>query len=252
MSNLIPPASQPATQVAPTGQMLSVEEFKAALPATLKKSINQTLIDQINQTMADPDFYEQYRENLLSYTKVMQEGKFKVTNYLSAVKYVSYKLMGKTNMEAYTLVFPDKILRFHQQQVSDKDISSYVCAYNKSKLVNLIYEQTLIPVHVLNMDVHQKAINHLAYLMSHANSEMVQMQAAKTLVETLKPPEVQKVELDIGVKEDSAIAQLRKATMELAAAQRDQIKAGMFNAQEIAHSRVIQGETIEDGEIVDE
>lgn len=245
MSNLVPPATQPATQVATTGLMLTVEEFKAALPPNLKKSVNQTLIDQVNQTMADPDFYEQYRENLLSYTQVMQEGKFKVTNYLSAVKYVSYKLMGKTNMQAYTLVFPDKILRFHNQQVSEKDISSYVCAYNKSKLVNLIYAQTLIPVHVLNMDTHQKAINHLAHLMLHARSEMVQQQAAKTLVETLKPPEVQKVELDIGVKEDSTIDQLRKATMELAAAQRDQIRAGMFNAQEIAHSKVIQGEVID-------
>lgn len=225
---------------------LTVEQFRQALPDKVKKSINQELIDQINTTLSDPDMYEAYRDNLLSYTRVMSDGRFKVTDYISAVKYVSHKLMGATNIEAYSKTFPDKIQRFAQQGVASKDVASYVTAYNKSKLVNLIMEQTLIPSYVLNQDLYQKALNVQAELMTTANSEKVRCDAANSLLTHLKMPETQKVELEIGVKEDSAIASLRATTMELARQQRMMLEAGAMNAQEVAHSRlVIEGEAKE-------
>lgn len=225
---------------------LTVEQFRQALPDKVKKSINQELIDQINTTLSDPDMYEAYRDNLLSYTRVMSDGRFKVTDYISAVKYVSHKLMGATNIEAYSKTFPDKIQRFAQQGVASKDVASYVTAYNKSKLVNLIMEQTLIPSYVLNQDLYQKALNVQAELMTSANSEKVRCDAANSLLTHLKMPETQKVELEIGVKEDSAIASLRATTMELARQQRMMLEAGAMNAQEVAHSRlVIEGEAKE-------
>ena len=219
--------------------VLTIDQFKAALPDKVKKSINQELIDQINATLSEPEMYETYRENLMSYTKVMQEGKFKISEYINAVKYVSHKLMGCTNLDAYSKTFPDKIARFTAQQVASKDIASYVTAYNKSKLVNLIYEQTLIPSYVLNQDLYQKALNVQADLMVNAKSEKVKSDAANSLLTHLKPPEVKKVELDIGIKEDSSIAALRATTLELARQQRLAMEAGAMNAQEVAHSRLI-------------
>lgn len=225
---------------------LTVEQFKSALPDKVKKSVNQELIDQINTTLSNPDMYEAYRDNLLSYTKVMSDGRFKVTDYISAVKYVSHKLMGSTNIDAYSKTFPDKIARFTAQGVLPKDIASYVTAYNKSKLVNLIMEQTLIPSYVLNQDLYQKALNVQAELMVEAKSEKVRCDAANSLLTHLKMPETQKVELEIGVKEDSAISALRATTMELARQQRMMLEAGAMNAQEVAHSRlVIEGEAKE-------
>lgn len=218
---------------------LTIDQFKAALPDKVKKSINQELIDQINTTLSEPEMYETYRENLMSYTKVMQEGKFKISEYINAVKYVSHKLMGCTNLDAYSKTFPDKIARFTAQQVASKDIASYVTAYNKSKLVNLIYEQTLIPSYVLNQDLYQKALNVQADLMVNAKSEKVKSDAANSLLTHLKPPEVKKVELDIGIKEDSSIAALRASTLELARQQRLAMEAGAMNAQEVAHSQLI-------------
>ena len=225
---------------------LTAEQFKQVLPDKVKKSVSQELIDQINSTLSDPEMYEAYRDNLLSYTRVMADGRFKVDSYISAVKYVSHKLMGATNIEAYSKTFPDKMQRFAAQGVSAKDIASYVTAYNKSKLVNLIFEQTLIPSYVLNQDLYQKALNVQAELMVSANSEKVRCDAANSLLTHLKMPETQKVELEIGVKEDSAIAALRATTMELARQQRLMLEAGAMNAQEVAHSRlVIEGEAKE-------
>ena len=223
---------------------LTVEELKAALPDRVKKSLNQELIDQINLTLAEPELYEAYRDNLLSYTKVMADGKFKIPNYIDAVKYVSHKLMGCTNIDAYSKTFPGKIARFTAQGVSGKDIASYVTAYNKSKLVNLIFEQTLIPHYVLNQDLYQKALNVQAELMVSANSEKVRSDAANSLLTHLKMPETQKVELNIGVKEDSSIDALRQATMALAREQRLMVESGAMNAQQVAHTKIIEGERI--------
>ena len=218
---------------------LTVDQFKIALPDTVKKSINQKLIDQINATLSDPDMYEAYRENLLSYTKVMADGRFKIGDYVNAVKYVSHKLMGASNIEAYVKTFPDKYQRFTSQGVASKDIASYVTAYNKSKLVNLIMEQTLVPSYVLNQDLYQKALNVQAELMLTAKSEKVRSDAAAHLMAALKMPETQKVELDIGVKEDGWIAALRATTLELARQQRLMVEAGAMNAQEVAHSKLV-------------
>ena len=217
---------------------LTVEQFKAALPDKVKKSINQELIDQINTTLSDPDMFEAYRDNLLSYTHVMADGRFKVTDYVNAVKYVSHKLMGATNIEAYVKTFPDKYQRFLNQGVAAKDIASYVTAYNKSKLVNLVYEQTLIPAWVLNQDLYQKALNKQAELMMSARSEKVQSDAAAHLMNALKPPEVSKVQLDLGTSESSAIAALRETTLALARQQRLMVEAGAMNAQQVAHSKL--------------
>jgi hypothetical protein len=218
---------------------LTIDQFRQALPDKVKKSVNQELVDQVNKTLAEPELFEAYRDNLLSYTRVMADGRFKVSSYIDAVRYVSHKLMGASNIEAYSKTFPEKIQRFARQGVQSKDIASYVTAYNKSKLVALIMEQTLIPSWVLNQDLYQQALNTQAELMLTARSEKVRSDAANSLLTHLKMPETQKVELEFGAKEDSSIAALREATLELARSQRMMLESGAMNAQEIAHSRLV-------------
>ena len=224
---------------------LTLDMFKQALPDKVKKSVNQELIDSINKALSNPDEFEAYRDNLLSYTRVMADGRFKVQEYVNAVRYVSFKLMGATNIEAYTKTFQDKYQRFVAQGVAAKDIASYVTAYNKSKLVNLVFEQTLIPSYVLNQDLYQKALNTQAELMLTAKSEKVRSDAANSLLTHLKQPETSRVELDVTVKEGSAIDSLRKATMELAAAQRLAVQSGATSAQKVAHSKVVVADVVD-------
>ncbi|WP_243430882.1 hypothetical protein, partial [Pseudomonas sp. 51_B] len=107
------------------------------------------------------------------------------------------------------------------------------------------FEQTLVPFWVLNQDMYQKALNVQAELMMSASSEKVRTDAANSLLTHLKPPEIKKVELDIGTKEDSSISQLRQATIELARQQKMLLESGMANAQEIAHSHVNKKEAID-------
>ena len=205
---------------------MTEEQFKAALPVQVKKLVTQELMDQINQTLSSPETMELFKENLLSYASVLKEGRFKMTSYISAVKYVSFKLLGSTNRDAYIKTFPDKYARFLADGVPDKDIASYSTAYNKSKLVNLIYEQTLIPLHVLNAPIQQAAINTLAHLMNYAVSEKVRSDSANALLTHLKRPETQKIELDIGINQGSIIDDYQMVMAQMVQRQKELILAG--------------------------
>lgn len=218
---------------------LTAEQFTKVLPPHVKKSINTELIDKINATLQEPELREIYRDNLLGYTSVMSEGRFKISSYIDAVRYVSFKLLGDTNIAAYVRTFPDKYQRFLAEGVCSKDIASYVTAYNKGKLVNLIFEQSLVPSHVLNADLYQKALNTQAELMVESHSDKVRCDAANSLLTHLKMPETTKIELDIGLKEDKTINALRESTLALVAMQRQMIKAGGMSAKEVAHAGLV-------------
>lgn len=226
--------------------MLTIEEFRDALPEKIKKSVSQALVDQVNQTLSNPEDFEYYRSNLIGYTQVLMEGKFKLPEYVNAVRYVGYKIMGMSNIDAYSKTFPDKIARFTAQGVSAKDQSNYVSAYNKSKLVNLIYGQAIIPLHVYNQDLAQKAVLVLADLMQTANSEKVRSDSANALLNHIKPPEVKKVELDIGMREDDSIKALKDRLNQLATIQQQQVRDGTTTVKEMAEMVLVPKSSVID------
>lgn len=227
-----------------SNELISEEQFKALLPKQFKGTITQEVMDEINNALSDPIANEAFKENLLSYTGVMRDGKFKIGDYLKAVKYVSFKLLGSSNIDAYLKTFPDRHQEFIKNNTSAKDMSSYVAMYNKNKLVNLIFEQTIIPFHVLNSDLYQKALNVQVELMTSPDvSPKVRSDAANSVLTHLKPPETTKIELDIGVKSDSMIEQLRTTMAEFSAQQLKAIQLGTQSVTDIAHSKlVIEGE----------
>ena len=225
---------------------ITADQLARVMPNKLKAKITPELVNDLNGLMNDQHLRENFRDNLLSYTGVMKDGKYKIQSYIDAVRYVSHKLLGSSNLEAYTKTFPDRFQRLINEGADNKTISSYVAAYNKNQLVNKIVEQTIVPVHVLNADVYQKAINTQAALMISANSEKVRSDAANSLLTHLKPPEVTKVEVDIGIKQDSAIDELRQTTLALAEQQRKMISEKVVNTVDVAHSKIINAEVVED------
>ena len=206
---------------------LTLHQVAHALPPNLKNNVTQQLVDNINNCVADPIMAEAIKDNFLSYTQVLSEGKFKTEDYLSAVMYVSFKLMGMTNQDAYSRTFPARYRTLLNNGTSAKDISSYVSMYNKGRLVNLILEKSLIPTWVLNQHIYQKAINVQADLMANANSEMVRMQAANSILTHLvKPKEVGPL-INLDLREGSGLNELKATLTQLAQQQRDLIGQGV-------------------------
>lgn len=234
-----------------SNELLTEEQFKRVLPKQIRNNLRPEMMDSINKLLANPELQHVYRDNLIGYVNVLKDGKFQLQQYIDAVRYISFKLQGDSNIKAYMKTFPDRYSKFVADGTSERDIASYVVAYNKNKLVNLIYEQTLVPSYVLNADLYQKALNVQAELMMFAKSEKVRSDAANSILVQLKMPETKKVELNIGVKEDGTIDELRATTLALVAQQKAMIQANAMNAKDIAHSKLLIEDEIEvEGEIV--
>lgn len=220
------------------GTQLSVAEVAKALPANLKGSATQGLVDKINQATQDPILAEAIRDNFISYTGVLQEGKFKTQDYLKAVMYVSYKLMGHSNKDAYFKTFPDRYQTLVAKGTTSKDMAAYVSAYNRNKLVNLIMEQTLVPSWVLNQHLYQKAINTQAELMQTAQSEKVRSDAANSILTHLAKPKEAGPLVNLNLNESSGMNELKDMLGQLAQMQVDKIHSGVAT-QEIAGQTLI-------------
>jgi hypothetical protein len=221
---------------------LTTDQVAQALPPNLKGAATDELTDKINNILLDPIMAEEVRNNFISYTKVLQEGKFKTEDYLNAVIYVSHKLTGMTNQDAYAKTFPDRMAEFIAKGTSLKDISSYVSMYNKGKLVNLILQQTLVPTWVLNADVYQKAINTQADLMINAQSELVRTQAANSLLTHLTKPKETGPLINLDLRDTSGMEELKNLLRQTAQSQRDAILAGV-PAKQIAEQSIIDVES---------
>lgn len=219
---------------------LSIEQFKRCLPSNLKGNVTDSIVERFNEVLNDPIAREAIADNLLGFTNVISQGKFKLESYLYAVKYVTYKSMGDTNIQAYRKTFPQRVQDLIDKGTPDKDINSMVSAYNKSKLVTLLFESMMIPTYILNQDAFQEAINVQRKLMLDPTVKpLVRCQAAKALMDTLKPPEVKQMELAVSVKETDTVTELRKATTELAKAQIDALRKG-GSLEAILNSKIVQ------------
>jgi hypothetical protein len=229
---------------------ITMEEFKECLPAHIRKTVVPELLDYINAGIADPEILAVYRENVLGLASVLKEGKFKINDYLSAVKFVSHKLLGDNQITAWAKTFPDRYNAACARGNSRSEIAAVCSRYASSKLVILLLGQTIMPTHILNAPLYQEAINAQAELMRSAKSEKVRCDAAANLIMTLKPPEVKKVELSLGIQEDESIGALRASTLELARLQRELIESGQLSVRSIAESKLI-GSSDTAGKVID-
>lgn len=227
-----------------TPGLMTREMFEQALPKRIRANVTDEVLKEINAIIQHSDQRENYRENLLTYTGVLKEGMNTLSQYANAVRYVSHKLTGDSNQLAFLKTFPDKYQRMLDNGWNEKDIRSRISGYHRTQLVTAIMEKSLVPSWILNQDMYQKALNASADLMMNARSEKVRCDAANNLLSHLKMPETQKVELDIGVKEDDSISELRKVTLELVKQQKKMIQAGAMSAGEIAKQKVVAGEVV--------
>jgi hypothetical protein len=220
---------------------VTVDDLVKALPATLKQAATQELADRINQSYTDPEISRNVRENFIGYIHVLRDGRFKTEDYLSAVTYVSFKLMGLTNREAYEKTFPERMAQHVMSGRSSSEIAAYVASYAKGKLVNLIYEQSLVPAWVTNQDVFQEAINTQLRLMRTASSEKVQSDAANSILTHLKKPEVKEFQVAITTPENSGMKALQEGMAALAQKQLELIESGT-PTHLIAAQPLVEGE----------
>ena len=218
---------------------ITKELVARALPGNLKSAATDQLADMINQISTDPIIAEQIRDNFLSYTSVLKDGKYKVEDYLNAVAYCSYKLMGDSNQDAYFKTFPQRYANLVAAGRTPKEISAYVAAYAKGQLVNKIMEQTLVPSWVLNQHMYQAALNTQFKIMTDDDvSPKVRSDAADSLLTHLAKPKEAGPLINIDMGETSGMNELKDALARMAQQQQTLINAGV-STREIAAQDIV-------------
>tara|TARA_R110000850_G_scaffold233967_2_gene358842 strand:+ start:385 stop:1098 length:714 start_codon:yes stop_codon:yes gene_type:complete len=232
--------------------LLTLPELQEALPDNLRSAAKQELLDKINSAASDPMEAEIIREKFISHSSVLQDGRFKIHDYLNAIGYVSFKMMNYSNQDAYARAFPQRYQALVAAGKTPKEISSYVANYSKGKLVNAIMEQAIIPSWLLHQDAYHKAIETQLDLMQTAMSEKVRSDAADSILNHLKRPETKKVEIDLGVQRDTGMESLRDMMTRLAEQQRELIQKGAFTHELAQQVLVVAPEDDDiDGECVE-
>ena len=226
-------------------QIVTLEQLQAVVPKKSRHNITAELTNKINQVIANDDYAEEFKSNIIGFADVLKDGKFGIDEYLNAVRYVSYKLMGNGNTVAYCKTFPER----HQRLLDEgkgHQLDGFVGAYNRTKLVNLILEQTMVPTYILNASLYQEAINVQFGLMTTAKSEKVRSDAANSLLTHLKVPEAIKVKVDVHTN-NTDLEELRDMTRQLAAQQQRLISQGVMSAGDTAKRKLIISDIV-DGE----
>lgn len=238
---------EPAEEVTPTAESYAVtqEYLQKVFPKQYKDRITEELINKINSLSKDPEEAKNFRDNLISFSSVLEEPRIQIKDYINAVIYISHKLRGLSNHKAYMRTFPDRYQDMLTAGYDYDKISGFVAAYNKNKLVNAVREQSLVPTWILNADIYQEAINTQYELMREAKSERVRMMAADSILNHLKRPEAAtKADITIDVN-TSGLDDLRKSLVKLAEEQKALIQQGTVTTKQVAELDIIDAEVVE-------
>ena len=224
--------------------MLQLEAVKKLVPKAQRTMITQDFLDKIVASVTNSEVAEQFKENFVTYLNVLSKGKYKMDDYISAVKYVSYKLLGYSNIKAYAATFPDRYQRLKDED--QQQIEAFVSMYARGKLVNQIFEQTMVPTYVLNAPLHQEALNELAMMIKDPDVRgMTKVKACEAILQHTKQPEVVKGELTIGIEQSDTINDLREIVENLADTHKVLLERKGMTLKQIAETNIIDAEYTE-------
>jgi hypothetical protein len=235
------------------GQLLTVEDVKRAMP--LKKgAVTQEAVDIINASMNDPEFQgESLVQTASTYEAVLKGARASVPEYLNAIRFCAYMTTNTSNYtEAYKKVFADR--DFVKQRVNlptddprYTELTSAASRYRRTKLVVDILTASQVPLDLIFTGHRYKAIGVLANIMENGKYDRDKINAAKELLAATKGSENVKIELDIGMKEDSAVKQLNDQLAQMAARQKAMLEAGASKLEEFGSMRVRDADVVDAG-----
>ena len=209
---------------------ITLEVIQTLLPKRYKRVADQKIVDEINHLVEDPDYGEEFKSATLNYMDILS-GKepYSLREYLDAVKFYSLTATAISQAEAYMKVFPERLQARLDRGQGKEEMRSESARFNQTALVNRIRNQALVPLHLVNQSVTQKAINQLTHLMMNARSDVAKVSAATALLKELRPPEATRLEIDVSVNESDALLDLKASLADIAATQLTSMERGQVD-----------------------
>lgn len=225
-------------------EKISPETIKMLYPVKLSATVLDRYTNLMNECIDSigEGMEEFVKENIVGFLDIMKERNTNsIEEYLNAVKFITYKQAGDTNVKAYAKVFPDKIKRMAQEKIPQAYLGNYAGIYAKSKLVTKMQAMLMLPSHIMYQDVFHNAVKVQAEIMNDPDvSPKVRSDAANSLMTHLKQPEIKQMELQIGTKNEGAIAELTEALNALSGKQRELILEGKYTTKELREAEIIE------------
>lgn len=218
-------------------QQLTVEKLRYFLPKDSKVNVNQATVDMVNELIDDSGVHRGLmEERLLTYTHLLGPG-VGMKQLLKAIQFVILSTTpGMTQTKAYMITFPEKATELIAK---GQDGSSFASMYAQTKLVREIMINVQVGPSVTYAPLTHQLVEKLMQLSNGkaANgdncSPTVQLNATLGLLDYIKVPEEQTINLKTGA-DDETIA----ATQNLA----DQIE----NMAMLQMQRLQRGESLND------
>ena len=216
-----------------------------------KNAITDELVDLINQIQTEPEFQgETMMQTMITYQNALKGARVSMRAYVNAIRFCAYLVsMDDNYTEAYKRTFYDTDFVKVRANVSTSDpryaeLTSAASRYRRSKLVVDILTLSQVPLDMLFAGYRYKAMAVLAETMVTAKLDRDRIQAARSVLEMTKSDTI-KVDLDVGVRESSAVASLKTQLAEMAAQQVALLNSGTASLKELGGLK-----PIEDAEIV--
>ena len=229
---------------------ITKEELQNAIPDR-KNAITDELVDLINQIQTEPEFQgETMVQTMITYQNALKGARVSMRAYVNAIRFCAYLVsMDDNYTEAYKRTFYDTDFVKVRANVSTSDpryaeLTSAASRYRRSKLVVDILTLSQVPLDMLFAGYRYKAMAVLAETMTTARLDRDRIQAARSVLEMTKS-DVIKVDLDVGVKESSAVASLRTQLAEMAAQQIALLDTGTTSLVELGGLKPIEAELVE-------
>ena len=204
---------------------ITLKELKDLLPKKYKSKGSEKLVKVVNAAIVNPDYGDEFAEMFVtSITVLSGRAVWTIEQFVDACKFLCLVGMEKSKVDSYMQVFPkkcdDRIKDGQGKNVLDGDAARY----NHNTLVNAIREQKQIKFHLVNQDTAQRMVHQLEWLAFNARSDMAKVSAAVAVLKETRPPEAQKIELEVGMSEK---------TIEIQQQQTDVLKKIALNQQEL-------------------
>lgn len=217
-------------------QELTVSKLRAFLPKDSKVNVSQTTVDMVNRLIDESGVHKGLmEERLMTYTNLLGPG-VGMRQLLKAIQFVTLSTTpGMTQGKAYMITFPDRA-----QKLLDRgaDPSSHASEYASTKLPRAILEGVQVGPSVTYAPLTHQLVQKLLNLSNGKAagdapaSATVQLNATLGLLEYIKIPEEQTINLTNGMNDET-----KAVTQNLA----DQIE----NAAKIQLARLQGGESLE-------
>lgn len=225
-------------------KVITMEDVQRGIPSR-KNAITEEVIEVMNRAMTEPEFQgESILQTAITYENVMTKNRAGIREYIDAIKFCAYLVSMEDNYtEAYKKTFSYRDFvkeRLDVQAGSNgyNELSSAASRYRRSKLVVDLLTYSQVPLDILFSGYRYKAIGVLAREMDTAQYSRDRISAAKELLMAIKGPENMKIELDIGVKETSAVASLNAQLAELAGNSLKHLEAGTTSLAKLGAMKI--------------